>query len=372
MNTPDLAQPMTDEEQYAAFVAQTDQPAQEAAPAAEPREPPATGQPRDESGRFAQRADGAPAPAQAEPEPFDGFGALPPDAQDRIRAMLGTQEQLRRERDSFRNRFSRANNDLLQIRRQSPPANTGHGRQTQPATGTGQQAQPGIAQARADVATMAPGAEREAANRKLDAWEKHAQAYPEDAAAIEQRVAALREDLLAGIAPQLQELGTLRAQVNDLRSVADQFRAEQATAQAREHQSVLDELVPGWRVVAGWQDANGNETENPQWHPAMGAWLDGHDPELKAFKLSQLANGSPRVAAAVIREFMDDFDAVSGETGQTAAPANPAAQRRAEQLRDVAPGGGANGRPSTPAWRQGLSEEEQYAAFIESGGANRR
>lgn len=376
MSTPDsLPTFVSQEDQFDAAVKAmegTKEPA-EAAPAPEATPQPASDVPRDEQGRFAPRADGQQGASQeapqAEREPFDGFSTLPPDAQDRIRAILGQQEQLRKERDSFRNRFSRANNDLLTLRRSQQRPNTGTGQQPHPASGTGREAQPGIAQARAEVAAMPAGAERNAANQKLDAWEKHAKEYPDDAAAIQQLVGALRDDLIAGIAPRLQELEQLREQLNGFRSLADELQTERQTRRNQEAQSTLDDLAPGWRYFAGWEDAEGNEVPRGerQWSGEMQAWLEGHDPEVRAVKLQQLGHGSPHVAAEVFQQFLADYQAVT--QGQHTQAPNPVAARRAQNLRDVVPGGAGTGKPSTPAWRQGSSPEDEFDAvsrFVES------
>jgi len=368
---------LSDEDAYAAMIAETRaQATPEATPAAaEAPQAPQDERPRDEHGRFAPRQEGAQEAAPAEKEPFDGFSALPPAVQEQFRGMLKSQEQLRRERDSFRGRFTHAHNNFLALQRQA--ASAGSGRQSQPANsgqspaavGSGHQAQPGIAQARADVATMAPGQQRDNANRQLDAWEKHAQQYPDDAAAIQQYANALREDILAGIAPQLQELGQLREQVNGLRSVAEQFQHQQHETQRRENVAVLDEIAPGWDVLSGWKDEQGNPVaEWKGFHPAMEAWLDGHDPEEKAELLKQMSHSSPRVAAMPYRAFLTDWEAVNGSSGQQTTAPNPVAQRRADAIRDVAPTG-AGGSP-TPAWRQGLSEEDQHVETMKWMRAN--
>lgn len=365
MNTPDQAMPLSEEDQYAEFIAATkEQPAEPAQeqPAAEAPQTPQDDRPRDEHGRFAPRAESPQAPAT---EPFDGFSDLPPHVQDQFRGMLTAKERLQRERDDFRNRFSRVNNDFLQLQRsQQRTGNNGHGRQTQPAAGTGQQAQPGITQARAEVASMPAGAERDAASRKLDAWERYAKEFPDEAGGVQQLVAALREDILSQVAPQLQGMSELQAEVAAIRDTAERFRTNEQEQRNRACQASMDDLAPGWRIAAGWQDEQGNEIPRGerQWHPGFSAWLEGHDPEVRQFKLEQLSNGSPQVAAEVFRQFFADFEAVSGQTQQ--APA-PVANRRAEALRDVAPGS-AGGKPATPVWREGMSDEDQWAAYVAS------
>lgn len=364
------AAPMSAEDEYAANMAALreaeSKPAEAAAPerpAAEATSEPQQGQPRDEAGRFAPKQEGA----QAAPaEPWEGFSALDPVAQEKVRRIMERADKAERERNSFRDRFSRANQQLSQLSRQQS-AGQGSGRQPQPVAGSGRSAQPGIAQTRADVATMAPGAERDEANRRLDAWEKYAREYPEDAAAISERLDAIR----ATYEGRFGEIDALRQQVNDLRGVAERFQHAETNQRAREAQSTLDDIAPHWRILAGWVDESGAEVPHEQrtWHPAMATWLDAHDPEVRAFKLQQLANPSPHVAGQVFREFQADWDAAEA-TGQ-AAPAAPAAvSRRAENLRDVAPGGG-GGAPG-PVWQRGMTAEDEYAATVEWMRANKR
>lgn len=369
MSTPDsLPTFVSQEDQFDAAVkamegtppTETKEAPVEAAPA------PSEDRPRDEQGRFAPRQEGSQAAPQEAKEPFEGFSALPPEVQDQFRGILSRADRAERERNSFRDRFSRANQLAEQLRRQQS-ASQGSGRQSpQPSQGSGRQAQPGIAQARAEVAAMPAGAERTAANQKLDAWEKHAREYPDDAAAIQQLVGALRDDLIAGIAPRLQELEQLREQLNGFRSLADEFQTERQQRRNQEAQSALDEIDPRWRWAAGWVDDQGNDVprEERQWSGAMQAWLSGHDPEVQNFLMQQLGHSSPHVCGEVYRRFFADLDAVT--QGQQTQAANPVAARRAENLRDVVPSGGRNG--AMPAWRQHSTPEDEYDAvsrFVE-------
>jgi len=366
---------LSDEDAYAAMIAETRaQPAAEATPEPAAAEAPQTAQddrPRDEHGRFAPRQEGAPAASTAPPEPFEGFSELPPAVQEQFRGILSRADRAERERNSFRDRFSRANQQVAQLSRQQP-ASQGSGRQSpQPSQGSGHQAQPGIAQARADVATMAPGQQRDSANAKLDAWEKHLREYPDEAHAFQQYVDAQREAILASAAKP-EQVAALEEKMAKLNAVVERFEQNEAWQEKQANQKLLDEIAPGWDILTGQRDENGEWVPPGQWkglHPAMEAWFDGHDPEVKAYKLQQLASKSPRVAGEVIREFLADWEAVNGSGQQTAAP-NTVTQRRAEAIRDVAPTG-AGGSP-TPAWRQGLSEEDQYAEFMANSRAQRR
>jgi hypothetical protein len=368
---------LSDEDAYAAMIAETRaQATQEATPAPAAAEAPQTTQderPRDEQGRFAPRQEGAPAASTTPPEPFEGFSELPPAVQEQFRGILGRADRAERERNSFRDRFSRANQLAEQLRRQQQPsASQGSGRQSpQPSQGSGHQAQPGIAQARADVATMAPGQQRDSANAKLDAWEKHLREYPDEAHAFQQYVDAQREAILASAAKP-EQVAALEEKMAKLNAVVERFEQNEAWQEKQANQKLLDEIAPGWDILTGQRDEQGEWVPQDQWkgfHPAMNAWLDGHDPEVKAHKLQQMASKSPRVAGEVIREFLADWEAVNGSGQQTTAP-NPVAQRRADAIRDVAPTG-AGGSP-TPAWRQGLSEEDQYAEFMANQRAQRR
>ena len=126
---------LSDEDAYAAMIAESRaQPVTEATPAPATAEAPQTPQderPRDEQGRFAPRQEGAPAASTAPAEPFEGFSELPPAVQEQFRGILGRADRAERERNSFRDRFSRANQLAEQLRRQQQPsASQGSGRQS--------------------------------------------------------------------------------------------------------------------------------------------------------------------------------------------------------------------------------------------------
>ena len=368
MNTEHTA-PQTAEDQYAEFVASTrETTAEPAQPAAEAAPEPQQAQPRDEGGRFAPKAGAPQTAAPAEKEPFEGFSALDASTQEKFRRMMDRADRAERERNSFRDRYSRAEQRIQNMSRQQPAGNGSGGNRPSQSQGSGRSAQPGIAQARAEVADMAPGAGRDQANRQLDAWEKHAREYPEDAAAITQLVGALRDDILSGVMPQLRELQDLREQVNGFRTVAEQFTHAQQEQERRGHRATLDEIAPGWDILTGHKTEDGQPVA--EWkglHPAFETWLDAHDPDVKADMLRQLANPSPYVAGNVIRGFLADWQATEND-GQ-AAPAAPNAHRAAN-LRDVAPSGG--GSAPTPAWNRGMSDEDAYAEFVRSERARQR
>lgn len=333
------------------------------APAETPPQP--TGErPRNPDGTFAARPAGDgqnPAEPPAPAAPFDGFEKLDPAVQAQFRRLTG-------ERDDFKLRYTRLNGEYRRVTRQQQ---SGSGREAQPVpqqarSGANTQVGQAAQGARQSTAQMQPGPERDAVQRQIDAWEKHAHDYPDDAKAIEQRLGKLSDDVTRGLAgPLLQEINHLRnqlgSQIEELRGQYQSFADERAERLATEHQQTLDEVAgDNWRQIAGWEDENGNPIPRDQWewHPEFVAWVNGRDPDEAGHIWESLANSSPRVVGKYIREFnLDRFglDAAQGQNGQAAPSAT--GQRRADSLRDIAPGARGTAKPSgAPVWEPSGNE----------------
>lgn len=273
-------------------------------------------QPRGEDGKFLPKENGgSPKPAA---EPFEGFGSLDPAIQAQFNRVLS-------ERDDYRTRYTRQLGHTRQLARSAHAAPSGP---------VGDQ----LAAAQRHVSGMAPGAQRQAAQKQLDKWEAHLSQYPDDAAAIEQRLSALRDDLASGITPLVQEVQSLRSIVSELHNGFGAVQQERAERMAQEHQATLDTIADNWRQIAGWQDDEGRlvPPEQRQWHPEFVAWVDGHDPDVQEHIWATLNHASPRVAGSIFAQFNRDAFAASAPS----TPANPTASRRAEALRDTQPNSG--------------------------------
>lgn len=292
----------------------------------------------------------------AEKEPFAGFSDLSPEAQAQFRRLTG-------ERDDFKLRYTRQLGEYRRVVRQ------GSGQPSQPGRGSAH-SQPSdtMDQARVQVANLAPSAQRTAIQTQLDKWQEHATKYPEDAAAINQRVDALRDELAQGYGPMARELESMKAELQQLRGFSEAVQAERHQRVTHEAQQVLTDVAgDNWRHVVGWEDAEGRPipVERQALHPEFVAWIEGHDPDMQEFYRQQLEHRSPQVVGQVIAAFnRDRFGLESGGQQNGHATSDPVMARRAEALRDVQPGA-ARAKVSGPnTW---APTGDPYADAIQSG-----
>lgn len=289
------------------------------------------GRARNPDGTFAPKAgDAAPEPAP-KAAPFDGFDKLDPNIQREYTRLLG-------ERDDFKLRYTRLNGEYRRVTRQQ----NGSGREAQPGvtprSGANTQVGQAADQVRSGAQNLAPQ-QRAQVERQVDAWQAHAQQYPDDAKAIEQRLGQLGDELTnrlaSGIAgPLMQHIQALEQRLANVQGGFEAIESERAETRAAESQHTLDEVAgDNWRQIAGWEDENGNPTQGEvQWHPEFQAWVNGHDPDVASEMWERLAHKSPRVVGQIIHEFNREKFAL--DTGGAPTPqSNP----RADNLRDVAP-----------------------------------
>lgn len=318
----------------------------------------AAGQPRNSDGTFATKpADGSQAPAQAaERLPFDGFDKLDPAVQNHFR-------RLQSEAADFRERYIRANG--MAIRNARSGSSNPAARNT---AGAGQQAHAAnLADARAATAALPPGAARDAAHDQLDKWEAHVKAYPDDAAAFDQRIQAFNRNIMAGIDPLKAELQQLRDTVKELRGGFDAIESERAERRMHEAFETIGEVAgDNWRQICGIEDEHGNRIpdDKRQWHPEFAAWVNGHDPDEASYLWDTLRHPSPRVVGGVIARFNREVFALDNPS--TAAPSTPdLATRRQEALRDTTPRTGGARTTGNAVW---TPSGDPYADAIAGGG----
>lgn len=289
------------------------------------------GRPRNPDGTFAPRTAAEQQQEVAKPVPFDGYDKLDPAIQQQFNRLLG-------ERDSLKLRYTRLNGEYRRIASQQ----TGSGREAQPVvpprSGANTQVGQAADQARLGAQNLQPQ-QRAEVNRQIDAWQAHAQQYPDDAKAIEQRLGLLQDEvsrqLASGIAgPLMQQIQGLQRQIGEVRGYYEQIESERAEQRAAEAQHTLDEVAgDNWRQIAGWEDENGNPVQgNPEWHPEFQAWVNGHDPDVASEMWERLSHKSPRVVGQIIREFNRERFALD-QGGAPTPPPNP----RIDNLRDIAP-----------------------------------
>lgn len=319
----------------------------------------AAGQPRNPDGTFAPKAaDGAQAPAQA-PErlPFEGFDKLDPAVQNHFRRLAS-------EAADFKERYIRVNGQLHRYRRGSD--NHPAARST-PAPAQAQARADNLADARTATAALPAGAARDAAQEQLDRWEAHVKAYPDDAAAIDQRIQAFNRNIMAGIDPLKAELQQLRDTVKELRGGFDAIESERAERRMHEAFETIGEIAgDNWRQICGFEDEHGNRIpdERRQWHPEFAAWVNGHDPDEASYLWETLRHPSPRVVGGVIARFNREVFAL--DNPGTAAPSTPdLTQRRQEALRDTTPRTGGARTTGNAVW---TPSGDPYADAIAGGG----
>jgi hypothetical protein len=193
-------------------------------------------------------------------------------------------------------------------------------------------------QARQGAQNLSPQ-QRTQVERQIDAWQAHAQQYPDDAKAIEQRLGQLGDELTNRLAngiagPLMQQIHALEQRLASVQGGYEAIESERAEMRAAESQRTLDEVAgDNWRQIAGWEDENGKPVQgNPEWHPEFQAWVNGHDPDVASEMWERLSHKSPRVVGQIIREFNREKFALDTGSAPTPPP-NP----RADNLRDVAP-----------------------------------
>ena len=299
----------------------------------------AEGRARNPDGTFAPKAgDAAPEPAP-KAAPFDGFDKLDPNIQREYTRLLG-------ERDDFKLRYTRLNGEYRRVTRQQ----NGSGREAQPGvtprSGANTQVGQAADQVRSGAQNLAPN-QRAQVERQIDAWKTHAQQYPDDAKAIEQRLGLLqdeiRQQVTTGITgPILQNFQQFDGRVSKLEATISAFEEERHSRHMEDVQRKIEEVGgDNFRQVFGMEDADGrpipefDDQGNRQWdwHPEFVAWIEGHDPDLAADLWRQVAESkSPTVIGNVVGAFNRDKFAMDNGGAPTPQP-NP----RADNLRDVAP-----------------------------------
>jgi hypothetical protein len=315
---------------------------------------------RNPDGTFAPKGETA-TPA-AERLPFEGFDKLDPAAQEHFKRLLS-------ERDDARLKYTRQNGEYKRLQqsgsgRQPQPGRQNGSGNTQPATNAGQQA--GLADARQLVAgSNATGAEKQAMQAQLDKWEDHKTKWPEDAAAIEQRIRKFQDDLEAGFNPLVQEVNEMRETIAQLRDGYTQIQEERAVAHKLRAVEEISKIAgDNFSQIAGFEDDYGNPIHVPEaerrWHPEFVAWINGHDPDIAQDLWERLRKPSVRVVGEIVRAFNEESFALDNQQA-------PVATRRETALRDVTPIGGGKAKPSPSTWMPtGQSPEDQFAATVEA------
>lgn len=325
--------------------------------ASEPVRDPNTGQFR--------RDDGGKAPPA--PPPFEGFDKLDPAAKQWIERTLG-------EHDGLQRKYVRSQNQLRQREQALREAlGTGKPRPTQPIT----QRQPDA------PAPGSPAPTAEAAK----AWDAYKAQFPDDAKALEERIAATEGKLgrkLTEIEQRLARLDEMEQALKPVRETAARFEAREQEEVKAQGRGYFDEAAPNWEYLAGWKDEQGNRVppEEQAFAPDFQAWLDAirdHSPSVADMYEAQLAHHDPVIVAKVWQDFNRDYAEATGaphpmlrrttDDNRPRAPVNPTQQRREAARSDVQPRpagspGGTRPAPAPQGFSPRSAEEEAFAAAV--------
>jgi len=287
---------------------------------------------RDDQGRFAageQQQEG-------EKEPFEGFSQLPEPAQAAYRQLMGERDTFSRERDELRRKHAEVANRVPYLQREL--AKYQHAPQQKPA----------------------PTAKQAA---ELKKWEDLKQRFPEDAEAIDEKLNALRQEF--------GDVGSLAKQLAELKEWKDTLQTERENAEIYAAHDALAERVPDWKVLAGFEDADGNPIDPSEavFHPEVAAWIDAQPGYLKKAYLEVLTQTRDTDAQAEIFErFKGDY--LAALEAEEAANGQPSTQpqgnrKRQDALADVSPtGGGGNGLDRDERKPFGPSREDAFADTV--------
>jgi hypothetical protein len=244
-----------------------------------------------------QQAPEQQAPQQEAP-PFEGFEALPePIRQKWVEA------------ETQRKKFE---TDLAQARRE-----------TSALKGKVPYLERELAALRKNKPAVAAPASSSAAPMSAEAWEKFKADFPQDAAAFEQALARQAGEISGKLSPIEQQLKEQAERLERFEQMAQQAENEQI-------QETLDEAVPDWRIIAGWETAEGGQGEGT-WHPEFQAWLDSMPNRVRGQYEEALTSRDPDDIAYVINSFKRDYMIALSEEG--AAP--PQQQQQPTQRRRV-------------------------------------
>lgn len=290
---------------------------------------------RDESGKFVKQDKAE----KVEAEPFAGFNDLPEEAKAQWNTFLGRTKNLESE--------------LTQLRRQNAAL-----------MGRVPALQSEVA--RLQKSGHQPASQTKAADLKaqLKRFEAYKERYPEDAEAIDEYISAATQQLAQTNTQLADKLSQLERRLGT-------FEGERTVQENRSVQDQLDREHPSWRIIAGWQDADGNAVDpnRADFHPHFKAWKAALPPELQVDFDQKLKSRSAHLIGHVLDAFERDYQVAvdaSGRGAETASDADPVRSRRAEALRDVSPTGSASSSVPVdkPIQSPRMSREEEYAATV--------
>lgn len=282
-----------------------------------------------------QKLPEAPQSAATEQEPFEGFSQLPESARAKFTETIEQAKRFERELEQQRRQYGALSGRVPALQRQLDE----YKKRT------------------AAAPSSAP------AQTKAEAWEAYKAMFPDEAKAIEERQAQIAADFGGKLSPLEQQIKELAAKTERFEQMAQEAENEQI-------QEALTELVPDWKIIAGWEDRDGNELDldangKIQMHPEFKAWVGANPDWKKRAYVEALNSRDPYQMAAVFMDFKRDYHDALVEEGYAQSAQQLPQGRRQQALRDVTPTGGVNGladRSNAPIGH--MTEEEQYAATV--------
>jgi hypothetical protein len=135
-------------------------------------------------------------------------------------------------------------------------------------------------------------------------------------------------------------------------------------AENAEIREALDEAVPDWRIIAGWETADGQsvQVDERDWHPEFQAWLDSMPQRVRAQYDELLGSRDVDDVTYVLSMFKRDYiDLLEAEAASAPAP-----QPQVRRNIDVMPS--ATGSGLGPSGRGGFQSPEEQAFVAATAG----
>lgn len=263
----------------------------------------------------------APAPS-AEPEPFEGFSQLPEAARAKFTETWEKAKQFEQELAQQRRQYGALSGRVPALQRELDA----------------------LKKART---AAAPSSAPSPQTMTAEQWEAFKKQWPEDAAAIEQAIARQAAEIGGKLTPLEQRLKEQEERLQRFEQMAQE-------AENAEIQETLDEAVPDWRIIAGWETADGKPGDQ-NWHPEFQAWLDSLPGRVRAQYDELLSSRDGNDISYVFNTFKRDYMDLLNEEA-AAAPQQPPVRRNI----DVMPSASGGGLGSARAGGYDSEEERLY------------
>jgi hypothetical protein len=271
-------------------------------------------------------------PQQQEAEPFEGFSQLPESARAKFTETWEQAKKFEQELDQQRRQYGALSGRVPALQRE-------------------------LAELKKRTAAAPSSAQQKPMS--AEAWEKFKADFPQDAAAFEQALARQAGELTGKLDPLTQELNQLK----EWREEVQQQMLEAENEQIREE---LTEIVPDWRIIAGFEDADGNDIApdangRTQMHPEFKAWFDSNPQWMKDAYMAAMNSRDPESMAGVFGAFKRDYyDALMEEQRSGSQQQQPTQRRR---VPDVMPSATSN---ALGGGLTGNHREDEFANTVTS------